>query len=248
MDSLERLSHSLEQAVSLVLSLRRENREFAAFAAQESKANAALRQDLTELKRQIDEKNLELAEARAMPGPDLEAIERARQAELEAAALAQSLEGEKRLRHDEGRFYEGKVHDLELRLMAAEREEIMPLPPLDRSVELEALQRRCAELEVMLAQAQESLEKSRGDITALQVRIAESASAEEVSKWQAQVQNMQNRLESLQKWESLHEGLELEKVEIKRQKKALGAIFKEREITKKKLDEIYAALDDLRLG
>jgi chromosome segregation ATPase len=247
MDSLDRLGYSLEQAVALIHSLRRENRELAALAA--SSAAAAIKKDeLESLRSALDEAKIEIERLRQEPAPDIEAQERSRQAELEAASLAEQLEQERQRRQAEKKEFELKVHELELRTLAAEREETMPLPIQDRSADLERLQRRCAELELMLAESQAALEKAKGDFTSLQVRLAESADPGEVSDWQKRIHDLSTEVEGLRHLSGLKENLEAERTELRRQKRALAVIFKEREATWKKLEEIYAVLDNMRLS
>jgi len=247
MDSLERLAHSLEQSVALIHSLRRENRELAGLAA-EAKSSAAKKSEIEALQKALEEARIEIERLRQEPNPDIEAQERARQAEIESASLAAQFEQERQRRNTEKKEFEIKIHDLELRILAAEREETMPFPVADRTPELESLSRRCAELEVMLAQAQSDAEKARGDITAMQVRIAESADPEEVSGWQEQIHAMNTELEELRQLHLMKESMEIEKVEIRKQKKIIGIVAREREMTRKKLDEICATLDNLRLS
>lgn len=247
MDSLERLAHSLEQAVALIHSLRRENRDLARLAA-EAKSAASRLGELEGLKAGFDEAKIEIERLRQEPAVDLEAMERARQAELEAARLAEDLDSERQRRLEEKRDWELKLHALELKLLEAQREETMPLPLPDRRPEVESLSRRCAELEIMLSEAQAGLEKSRGDITALQVRIAESADPEEVSTWQQRIHELGSELEGLRQLSGMKERLDADKAEVRKQKRTLAAIAAEREMTRKKLDEIYASLENLRLG
>src|SRR5688572_23980017 len=135
MDSLDRLSHSLEAAVALIHSLRRENRDLARSMARSGEIDG--------LKSALDEAKVEIERLRLEPAVDLEAQERSRQAELESARLAQQLEEQVQARSAERRDFEAKIHALELKLLAAEREEVMPLP--DRGAEVESLSRRCAE-------------------------------------------------------------------------------------------------------
>lgn len=247
MDSLERLGHSLEQAVALIHSLRRENRELASVAA-EAKLASAAKIELVSLHALLDESKIEIERLREEPAPDIEAQERARHAEIEAAGLAQQLEQERQRRYAEKKDFELKIHDLELRTLAAEREETMPLAAPDKATELENLSLRCAELEVMLAQAQAQCEKSRGDITAMQVRLAESADPEEVSSWQERIHSLTEELEGLRHLNSMKISLDAEKIEVRKQRKMLAAISREREMTHKKLEEIYVMLDNLRLS
>jgi hypothetical protein len=249
MDSLERLAHSLEAAVALIQSLRRENRELA-HAASEASARAAKSGEMEGLKYSLEAAKTEIERLRQEPAVDLEAQERARQAELEAAGMAMELEEERKRRQDGQRQFEAKIGELELRLLAAERYETMPMPAAtpQSSTEVENLSRRCAELEVMLAEAQASLEKSRGDITAMQVRIAESADPGEVSAWQSRLQELSSELEGLRQLKGTKEKLDLDRAEVRKQKRALAAVFQEREMTRKRLDEIHTVLDNLRLS
>src|SRR6266403_445444 len=121
MDSLERLSHSLEQAVALIHSLRRENRDL---AKQASAAIASAKEDASS---GLDQMALELAAAKSeisrlkeQPAEDLASVERARQAELESARLAEGMEALKRSQLDEKRALEERLGLLELKLLAAE--------------------------------------------------------------------------------------------------------------------------------
>jgi hypothetical protein len=190
--------------------------------------------------------NRELARQAGEAGAKAQDNERARQAELESASLAERLETERAEQQAFRTALEAKVRDLELRLLAAERDETMPLP--DRGPEVESLSRRCAELEVMLAESQAALEKAKGDITAMQVRIAESADASEVEAWQRRMQEMSGELESLRHLAGMKEKLEADRAEMRRQKRNLALITGEREATRRKLEEIYAALDNMRLS
>lgn len=245
MDSLDRLSHSIEAAAALIHSLRRENRELGQNVALAT-AKAAKAEQVEGLRQSLDEAKIEIERLRQEPAVDVEAQERARQAELEAARLAEDLEEERRRSAEQKLALEMKIQDLELRLLAAQREETMPLP--DRSHEVESLARRCAELEVMLAEAQDSLEKAKGNITAMQVRIAESADPEEVSAWQQKIHALNTELEGLRALSGMKEKLEADRSEVRRQKRSLAAISAEREMTRRKLEEIYAMLDNLRLS
>src|SRR6185503_12431244 len=91
MDSLDRLSHSLEAAVALIHSLRRENRDLARSMA-ENAARAVKNGEIEGLHRALDEARIEIERLRLEPAVDLEAQERSRQAELDAARLAQQME------------------------------------------------------------------------------------------------------------------------------------------------------------
>ena len=250
MDSLDRLSHNIEAAAALIQSLRRENRDLAKSAASAAATAHAQALKQAEIQQEaLDQAKIEIERLRQEPAVDAEAQERARQAELEAARMAQSLETERQEWDAVKRGLEARIHELELQLLAAAREETMPLPPPpDRSQELENLARRCAELEVMLAEAQEAFEKAKGSITAMQVRIAESADPEEVSVWQQKIHALSSELEGLRGLQGMKEKLESDRNEVRRQKRALTAIAVEREMTRKKLEEIYSMLDNLRLS
>jgi hypothetical protein len=247
MDSMERLAHSLEQAVALIHSLRRENRDLAraAAAAKAAEARAAalegLGPELAAVQAALAQAQSEAAAAEERAAARLReepaqaearaaAEERARQAELEAARLAAMLEDEREGRMALKAELEGKLRDMELKWMAASREETMPLP--DRTPELEGLALRCSELEAMLAAAQAEIESGKGEATAMQVRIA-ALGAE---------------ADGLRGLALSKEAVEAERASLRRQRKALAQVAKERETTRRKLDEIYAALDNMRLG
>ena len=246
MDSLERLSHSLEQAVALIHSLRRENRDL---AKQASAAIASAKEDASS---GLDQMALELAAAKSEisrlknePSEDLISVERARQAELEAARLAEEMEALRRSQLDEKRALEERLGLLELKLLAAEREETMPI---SRAPEIEELTQRSAALEQALAEKETELERSKGAITSLQVKIAESANPDEVGHWQEKIRSLEAEVAELQALRELKASLDEERQELRRQKKALGHIKKEREQVKAKLDEIYGTLENLRLS
>ena len=59
---------------------------------------------------------------------------------------------------------------------------------------------------------------------------------------------MEAELEKLRQVGHLKERLDADRAEIRRQKKSLAIVFQEREMTRKKLDEIHAVLDNLRLS
>jgi hypothetical protein len=229
MDSMERLAHSLEQAVGLIHALRRENRDL---ARQASKASGleARSMELEVAQVELGRLRQELEELKSVQVRDPEAQERARQAELEAAALAAQLEDEKQRRLQEKAGLEARISELELKAIAMSREETMPAP--DRTPELESLALRCSELEAMLAARSTELEGSKGDVTALQVKIAA----------------LGVELDGLRATAASKESIEAEKASIRKQKKVLGLIAKERETTRRKLEEIYSVLDNLRLG
>jgi Tfp pilus assembly protein PilN len=80
------------------------------------------------------------------------------------------------------------------------------------------------------------------------VRIAESADPEEVSSWQQRIHLLTAELEGLRQLHGMKERLDADKAEVKRQKRTLAAIAADREMAKKKLEEIYQVLDNLRLS
>src|ERR1041385_486066 len=94
MDSLDRLSHSIEAAAALIHSLRRENRELAHAVALNA-PKAALGEKAEGLEASLQEARLEIERMRREPMIDTQAQERARQAELESARLAEQVEKER---------------------------------------------------------------------------------------------------------------------------------------------------------
>src|SRR6266478_791788 len=114
MDSLERLGHSLEQVIALIHALKREKRELSEEASRAAALLAAAR--------------LEVERLRQEPSADLESVARARAAELETATMAEQLEKERTQWKEGKQRLQAQLQDLELRLLAAERNETMPIP------------------------------------------------------------------------------------------------------------------------
>src|SRR5262245_35727134 len=124
MDSLERLGHSLEQVISLIHALKRENRELAE-AASKAAALALKEKEAEELGSRLADARAEIERLRQEPSPDLEIVARARAAELETASMAEQLDRERAERRDERQRLQARLDDMELQRLAAERDETM---------------------------------------------------------------------------------------------------------------------------
>lgn len=312
MDSLERLSHSLEQAVALIHSLRRENRDLAKQAAE---ALAAAKTDVAataeELKVELAKAAIESQQLQEVLGAKAALEERLSLAELESSRLVQEIdrakqafESEKivfedRLRQmdlaakeheeysvsqvklestrlvseiedarktfeNEKLAFEDRLRSLELKLTAAEQDAVLfgqaELEKVRaketevtaslgmREAELGELRGRIAGTEALLAEKEEELETSKVAIAMLQVKIAETLSPEEILRLQESLRTSEAELDELRPLRDLKSALDSEKIELRRQKKALTGIKKEREQVKAKLDELYSTLDNLRLS
>jgi chromosome segregation ATPase len=312
MDSLDRLSHSLEQAVALIHSLRRENRDLArqaAVAVTSAKNDVAASAE--ELKTGLAKAELEAQQLHEVLGEKAALEQRVSQAELESARLAEELErngknfeGErlewqghlraaeqaardreatlagqvelgkaqqaevveqaKKSSEIEKAELEERLRSLELKLVAAEQEaaafgqaemekarsrEIELTAALAaRELELGESRGRVAGLEALFAEKEEELETSKVAVMMLQVKIGESLSPEQILCLQEDARILEAELGELRPLKDLKAALDAEKLELRRQKKALAGIRKERELVKAKLDEIYGTLENLRLS
>ncbi len=235
MDSLERLNHSVEQAAAQIHALRRENRDLAKGA---SGAQDALRREIKRLES-------ELEEHKAAPQRDEAAEERARQAELDAARVAEQAEHAKAVFEAEKASMLEKVASLELRLMHAEREEVMPTAS---PAEWHELRQQLNQMQLELGEREQDLERAKGAFTAMQVKLAESAGPDEVARWQARMHELEVLVKELEPLRLAKDQIEIEKLEIKKQKKMLAAIKKERDMTRSRLAEIKATLESVRLS
>jgi hypothetical protein len=248
MDSLERLSHSLEQAIALIHSLRRENRDLAKQAAS---ALASAREDAgAEAERMTAElaaAHVEITRLNQRPEENPELLQRVQFAELEAARFAEDLEEAKKRHGAEKLALEQRLSQLELRLLAAEREETMPVAA-HTAAEMLGLTERGRELEESLKAKEDELEKAKGAITAMQVKLAEYAGPDDVGRWQEKIAGLERDLQKMSEMAGSLERFEAEKAEMRKQKKALAGIQKERDMVRARLDEIHTTLENLRLS
>jgi chromosome segregation ATPase len=112
----------------------------------------------------------------------------------------------------------------------------------------EALKVRQAELEKRVTALESNgldLERQLGEA---QLHLAESAKPEEVAGWQARLKELEGLAEQATALADQGQKLEAEKVELKKQKRELAAFAKERALLRRKVEELVATLESVRLG
>ena len=219
MESLERLASSIAQVDLLVASLKRENRDLAGRLAASATERLELRADA---EARIEALNLELLAAR-------EAVRR--DPELEARALeleTRALEAEQESLEMAQRFVEAHTTHLE------------------EKTRLEALIRQL-EAQVMADQGQEELPVASAEtLSAAQERerralAAQAEAQERTNALGAQLKDLQAQLAGAAK-------LDVERTELKRQRREVAAFAKERNALRRKVEELLATLESVRLG
>jgi hypothetical protein len=230
MESLERLASSIAQVDLLVASLKRENRDLAGRLA----ASAAERLEVrAEAEVRIDALNLELREIHA----DAEARIEALNLELRSAREAVRLDPEL-----EARVQEAERESLEM----AQRFVEAHTTHLEEKTRLEALIRRL-EAQVMADQGQEELPVASAEtLSAAQERerralAAQAEAQERTNALGAQLKDLQAQLAGAAK-------LDVERTELKRQRREVAAFAKERNALRRKVEELLATLESVRLG
>jgi hypothetical protein len=219
MESLERLASSIAQVDLLVASLKRENRDLAGRLAASATERLELRADA---EARIEALNLELLAAR-------EAVRR--DPELEARALeleTRALEAEQESLEMAQRFVEAHTTHLE------------------EKTRLEALIRQL-EAQVMADQGLEELPVASAETLSAaheRERRALAAQAEAQERTHAlgvQIKDLEARLAGAAK-------LEGEREDLKRQRREVAAFAKERNALRRKVEELLATLESVRLG
>lgn len=219
MESLERLASSIAQVDLLVASLKRENRDLAGRLAASATERLELRADA---EARIEALNLELRSAR-------EAFRR--DPELETRALemeARALEGEQESLEMAQRFVEAHTTHLE------------------EKTRLEALIRRL-EAQVMADHGQEELPVASAEtLSASQERerralAAQAEAQERTLALGVQLKELQAQLDGAAKFE-------VERADLKRQRREVAAFAKERNALRRKVEELLATLESVRLG
>jgi hypothetical protein len=113
---------------------------------------------------------------------------------------------------------------------------------------LEALQARLAERDkriTALESASFELEKQWSEA---QLRLAESAKPEEVAAWQARLQELEGLSGQADALKAETGRLDQERQELKKQKRELAAFAKERQSLRRKVEELVATLQSVRVG
>jgi hypothetical protein len=114
--------------------------------------------------------------------------------------------------------------------------------------ELEAQKSRLAEREKRLTALEShalELERQFGE---LQLRLAESAKPDEVAAWQGRLTELEAQVGQAQAVLAETARLEAERQELRRQKATLAAYARERQTLRRKVEELVATLQSVRLG
>lgn len=112
----------------------------------------------------------------------------------------------------------------------------------------EALKAGQAELEKRITALEShalDLERQLGDAN---LRLAESAKPEEVAAWQARLKELESLAAEADRLGEQSLKQEAEKAELRRQKRELAGIAKERQALRRKVEELVATLESVRLG
>lgn len=113
---------------------------------------------------------------------------------------------------------------------------------------VEGLKARQAELEKRVTALESSGLDLERQLAEAQLRLAESAKPEEVAAWQARLKELEGLAEQAGAMAEQGQKLEAEKNDLKKQKRELAAFAKERAVLRRKVEELVATLESVRLG
>jgi predicted nucleic acid-binding Zn-ribbon protein len=185
--------------------------------------------------RQLEHQALAAREFEELPTASAEALREAQQS-------AESLRQEKAAVKAYAAKLEQELQDLRGRLdRAADREATL-------GQEAEALRARQAELEKRVTSLEShglDLERQLGEA---QLRLAESAKPDEVAALQARLLELEALAAQAAGLRDQADKLAAEKAELKRQKRDLAAYSKEKQTLRRKVEELVATLESVRLG
>jgi hypothetical protein len=261
MESLERLASSIAQVDLLVASLKRENRDLAVRLAASATERLELRADA---ETRIEALNGELRAAREAVREDPELEARLLDAQQESADLAQRFITAHTKHVEEKARLEALIRRLEAQVMAAHGLEQLPVASAET---LSAAHERERLALAAQAEAQERALALAAQLQDLQARLDAFSLAEERSSREAEI--LQARLaDQDQRVTQLEDGIEererllgqaratlagaakldVEQAELKRQRREAAAFAKERHALRRKVEELLATLESVRLG
>jgi hypothetical protein len=272
MESLERLASSIAQVELLVASLKRENRDLAARLAASAAERLELREDaearFESLKlaaeARIEALNLEVEAAREQARPDPELEARVLEAEQQSAGLALRLSGAQSRHLEEKNRLEALIRQLEAQAMAAHGLEQLPVASSEQLAEARERERKALAAQ---AEAQERTLALAAHLRDLQARLdtllaTEIRVSEEAEDLKVRLAGQQQRVAELEggideRERLLNEArlklagavkLEGDQTELKRQRREVSAFAKERHALHRKVEELLATLESVRLG
>lgn len=261
MESLERLASSIAQVELLVASLKRENRDLAGRLA--VVASERLEERLAADAR-IQTLALDVEAARSEPRLDLELEARARRAESEGAVLARELDAAQHRHRDEKSRLEALIRQLEAQTMPGQVLDQMPVASAEALNLAHEGERRAIAGQ---AEAQERSLALAAHLKDLQARLdgllaAELRAVDEVESLKAQQAAQKTRIAELEgglgERERLlgeaqtqlagAEKMDAERAELRRQRREVAAFAKEGHTLRRKVEELLATLESVRLG
>jgi hypothetical protein len=261
MESLERLASSIAQVELLAASLKRENRDLAGRLAVVASERL---EERTSAEARIQALSLEVEAARSEPRLDLELEARARRAESEGLALARELDAaQNRHRGEKGRL-EALIRQLEAQTMPGQVLDQMPVASAEALALAHDGERRALAAQ---AEAQERSLALAAHLKDLQARLdsllaAELKAVDEVESLKARHAAQEARIAELEgglgERERLlgaaqtqlagAEKMEAERAELRRQRREVAAFAKESHTLRRKVEELLATLESVRLG
>jgi len=248
MESLNRLSQSIQQAISQFAALRRERDELRMELGRVTADGARIRRDL---ETRLSEAMALVERLRDQPPVDGDMMERVRRAELEAAQFAQDLETlrqrqeaeRSRLRSEMNALQaESEMHRrqaMEAQAALEHSDSIVPVSPAP-APEMEALQ---AQLGGALAEAG----SLKAQLSALEEELSRGARPEQAAQWLERIASLEARLRELLPLQERQADLDRERLAARAERRKAAAYLKERAGIRRRLEEVHQQLEALKL-
>ena len=187
------------------------------------------------LVRQLEAQLLGTREQELLPTASVEAIHAA-EASVRQAQAAQLAE-EERARH-----MEHELAGLTARLEAAVEAEAQAVQSA------EAFKARLADQERRITGLESHALDMERQLGEAQQQLAGSASHDEAQALQLRIQDLEGELAKSSGIQALSDKMEAEKADLRKQRRELAAMSKERQTLRRKVEELVATLESVRLG